>query len=115
MDNIATNAIDQNAQGLKRIAIAIEAWIAMQPCGPEMEFSASQLSAFNWESIGGQVLQVDDKGATQVNWMFHTWSRADFGPDFVFQRSVDHKTRAILAVFEGASNNSKTATTRQPV
>ena len=93
------NTILDNTQDLKRIAIAIEAWIAMQPRGPEWEFPASQLTDFDWPDIGAQVLALDDRGATQVSWMYHTWTRSDFGSDAVFQRDVDHKTRAILAVF----------------
>ncbi len=98
MDTIV-KPILENTQDLKRIAIAIEAWIAMQPRGPEWEFPASQLSDFDWPDIGAQVLALDDRGATQVSWMYHTWNRSDFGSDAVFQRDIDHKTRAILAVF----------------
>lgn len=84
---------------LKRIAIALEAWMAMQQRGPEMEYPVARLSTFDWETIGGQVLETDDQGATLVNWMLHNWRRSTVGQDFIFERPVSQSCRAILAVF----------------
>jgi hypothetical protein len=105
MDTIAKPTLE-NAQDLKRIAIAIEAWIAMQQRGPEMEFPVTQLSVFDWEAIGGQIIEADDKGATLVNWMMHNWRRSTIGQDFIFERPVSQSCRAILAVFSTAIASS---------
>ncbi|EKU98469.1 hypothetical protein Lepto7375DRAFT_7756 [Leptolyngbya sp. PCC 7375] len=91
-----------STQDLKRIAIALEAWMAMQQRGPEMEYPVSQLSTFDWEAIGGQIVEADDQGATLVNWMMHNWRRSTVGKDFIFERPVNQSCRAILAVFSTA-------------
>ncbi|MEA5465275.1 hypothetical protein [Leptothoe sp. PORK10 BA2] len=95
-----------SAQDLKRIAIALEAWMSIQKHGPEMEYPAAQLSSFDWEAIGGQIVETDDKGATLVNWMLHNWRRSTVGNDFIFERPVSQSARAILAVFSGGSAHS---------
>ena len=91
-----------SAQDLKRIAIALEVWLSMQPRGPELEYPAAQLAEFNWENIGAEVVETDDKGAVTVRWMFRNWRRLEAGQDVIFQRAVSQTQRSILAVFNGS-------------